>query len=63
MIAGIPMSTAAADLHTGRDALARGAWTEAREAFERSIAEQESPEALEGLGVAAWWLDLADAVS
>ena len=62
MIAGITMSTAAADLHTGRDALARGAWTEAREAFERSIAEQESPEALEGLGVAAWWLDLADVV-
>ncbi len=56
------MSTAAADLQIGRDALERGAWTEAREAFERSVAEQESPEALEGLGVAAWWLDLADVV-
>ncbi len=56
------MSTAAADLQTGREALERGAWTEAREAFERSVAEQESPEALEGLGVAAWWLDLADLV-
>src|SRR5580765_3835969 len=56
------MSTAAADLQIGRDALERGAWTEAREAFARSIAEQESPEALEGLGVAAWWLDLADVV-
>jgi LuxR family maltose regulon positive regulatory protein len=56
------MSTAVADLQTGRDALARGAWAEARDAFERSIAEQESPEALEGLGVAAWWLDLADVV-
>jgi DNA-binding NarL/FixJ family response regulator len=56
------MSTAAADLQIGRDALERGAWAEAREAFERSVAEQESPEALEGLGVAAWWLDLADVV-
>ena len=56
------MSTAVADLQTGRDALARGAWAEARDAFERSIAEQESPEALEGLGVAAWWLDLAEVV-
>ena len=56
------MSTAAAHLQTGRDALERGAWTDAREAFEHSIAEQESPEALEGLGVAAWWLDLADVV-
>jgi DNA-binding NarL/FixJ family response regulator len=56
------MSIAADDLQTGQDALARGAWTEAREAFERSIAEHESPEALEGLGVAAWWLDLADVV-
>ncbi len=56
------MSTAAADLQIGRDALERGAWTDAREAFERSVTEQESPEALEGLGVAAWWLDLADLV-
>jgi DNA-binding NarL/FixJ family response regulator len=62
MIGRIPMSIAAATLQTGREALARGAWTDAREAFERSIAEEESPEALEGLGVAAWWLDLADVV-
>ena len=56
------MSTAVAHLQTGRDALARGAWAEARDAFERSLAEQETPEALEGLGLAAWWLDLADVV-
>src|SRR4051812_46398886 len=62
MMPGTPMSTATADLQAGRDALARGAWTEAREAFDRSIAAQESPEALEGLGIAAWWLDLADVV-
>jgi len=56
------MSTAAADLQIGRDALERGAWADARDAFERSVAEEESPEALEGLGLAAWWLDLADMV-
>ena len=44
----------------GNAALARGAWTEARAAFETALAVRESPEALEGLGMAAWWLDLAD---
>jgi hypothetical protein len=47
---------------TGEAALARGAWTEAREAFEAALLERESPHALEGLGNAAWWLDLADLV-
>ena len=51
-----------ADCRRGDDALARGAWTEAREAFEKALARRESPEALEGLGTAAWWLDLADLV-
>ena len=46
----------------GDEALARGAWTEAREAFEAALRERETPEALEGLGLAAWWLDLADVV-
>ena len=46
----------------GDDALARGAWAEAREAFERTLARRELPEALEGLGNAAWWLDLSDLV-
>ena len=40
----------------GRRALARGAWPQAREAFEAALADQESPEAWEGLGWAAWWL-------
>jgi LuxR family maltose regulon positive regulatory protein len=40
----------------GRDALACGAWAEARAAFERALAEDETPEALEGLSWAAWWL-------
>jgi len=46
----------------GRDALARGAWTEARDAFDAALREAEIPEALEGLGLAGWWLDLADVV-
>jgi LuxR family maltose regulon positive regulatory protein len=46
----------------GDNALARGAWVEAREAFERTLARRELPEALEGLGNAAWWLDLSDLV-
>jgi ATP/maltotriose-dependent transcriptional regulator MalT len=50
-----------ASLQAGREALARGAWEEARAAFERSLAEAETPEALEGLGAAAWWLDDAKA--
>jgi len=44
------------------DALKRGAWTDARTAFESSLLEGETPEALEGLGVAAWWLDDANVV-
>src|SRR5580692_3120169 len=46
----------------GDDALERGAWAEARKAFEEAPGARELPEALEGLGSAAWWLDLADLV-
>ncbi len=46
----------------GQAALARGAWAEARDAFEGALREAETAEALEGLGVAAWWLDLCDLV-
>ena len=46
----------------GDNALVRGAWAEAREEFEKSLRTDELPEALEGLGSAAWWLDLADLV-
>ena len=41
----------------GKDALRRGAWTEARAHLETSIAAGETAEALEDLGLAAWWLD------
>src|SRR5262245_61828802 len=50
------------DLTAGRAALDAGAWTEAQRAFERLLAVEETPEALEGLGLAAWWLNLSDVV-
>lgn len=37
-------------------ALGRGAWAEARAAFEDAARADESPESLFGLGVALWWL-------
>jgi LuxR family transcriptional regulator, maltose regulon positive regulatory protein len=46
----------------GDEALLQGAWAEARVAFEAALQLRELPEALEGLGIAAWWLDLADLV-
>jgi DNA-binding CsgD family transcriptional regulator len=46
----------------GHDALARSAWEEARAAFERALRARQSPEAFEGLGLAAYWLDDAPAV-
>lgn len=49
-------------LRTGQDALERGAWQEARLAFEATLIQNESPEALEGLGLAAAWLDDASAM-
>ena len=49
-------------LEIGQAALGRGDWQAARAAFEASLKTEETPEALEGLGLAAWWLDLADAV-
>jgi hypothetical protein len=43
-------------LATGRAALARGDWEAAQLAFEQSLLTGEHPEALEGLGLAAWWV-------
>jgi ATP/maltotriose-dependent transcriptional regulator MalT len=37
--------------------LARGAWEAARSGFEAVLSTAELPEAFEGLGMAAWWLD------
>jgi len=47
-------------LDEGRDALQRGAWAEARHAFERALAEERTGEAFEGLGWALYWLDDLD---
>src|SRR5690242_3481700 len=44
-------------LAVGHAALRRGDWEAARAAFEASLRAGETPEALEGLGLAAWWLD------
>jgi DNA-binding CsgD family transcriptional regulator len=46
----------------GRAALDAGAWREAGEAFRRALGTEETAEALEGLGLAAWWLNDADTV-
>lgn len=51
-----------ADCLAGNDALARGAWGEARADFESALRTRETAEALEGLGIAAWWLDDAAVV-
>ena len=50
------------DCAEGDQYLSRGAWSDARGAFESSLRQHETPEALEGLGLAAWWLDDAEAV-
>lgn len=47
-------------LAAGLEALERGAWQEARTAFNASLEVAESPQALEHLGLAAWWLDDAE---
>ena len=52
----------ATGMEAGREALARGAWEEARAAFEAELAREESAEALEGLGLTYWWLDRGDRV-
>ena len=46
-----------AGLEAGHEALSRGAWEEARDAYRSDLAREESAEAFEGLGMAAWWLD------
>jgi ATP/maltotriose-dependent transcriptional regulator MalT len=49
-------------IDAGRAALARGDWIAAKYAFEDALDREETAEALEGLGLAAWWLDLAPLV-
>jgi DNA-binding CsgD family transcriptional regulator len=40
----------------GRAALEAGRWEEARAAFAAALAEEETAEALDGMGAALWWL-------
>jgi Amidohydrolase len=57
---GAPMATVddrGGSLAAGEAALERGAWEEARAAFDRALATGGGPEALEGLATAAWFLD------
>ncbi len=44
-------------LRAGNQALAQGEWRKGLDAFQRAVDTEESPEALEGLATAAWWLD------
>src|SRR6185295_866899 len=52
-----PESPAIDPIQVGTAAVQRGAWEEARSAFQQSVARKETPEALEQLGLVAWWLD------
>jgi ATP/maltotriose-dependent transcriptional regulator MalT len=43
-------------LDEGREALGQGRWKDAKAIFESSLEKGLSPEALDGLGLALWWL-------
>ncbi|MDQ3784717.1 MAG: LuxR C-terminal-related transcriptional regulator [Actinomycetota bacterium] len=43
-------------IEVGSAALRKGRWKDALAAFEASLAEKETPEALDGMGEALWWL-------
>ena len=49
-------------LDVGWAELEAGRWEAARAFFEEAVADEELPEALEGLSWAAWWLDDVEAV-
>lgn len=57
-MADVPRSRAAAA--AGWDALARGAWDEARARFETARDRGDDAETLEGMSWAAWWLEDVD---
>src|SRR3954469_10636060 len=57
------MTNEAPELKTAREAMRRGAWPDAVEAFRDVLAAQPGhAAALEQLGIALWWLDDQDAV-
>lgn len=49
-------------LLAGSQALAQGDWRKSHAIFQKAVAFEETPEALEGLATAAWWLDDAPVV-
>ncbi len=55
--------SAADVLQAGQVALMQGDWATARAAFEAALHQAETAEALEGLGLAAWWLEDATTAS
>jgi ATP/maltotriose-dependent transcriptional regulator MalT len=57
MAIGDTEQTSTDPVSAGREALARGAWEEARACFEVALEQGATPEILESLGVAAWWLN------
>ena len=50
------MRTARDPIAAGEEALAAGRWEEAKARFEAALAGRESGRALDGLGLAGWWL-------
>lgn len=52
----VPVTDAAERINAGASALAAGDWLAAREAFAAALEVEESPEALNGLSDALWWL-------
>ena len=46
----------------GTRALAEGAWERGRDAFRKAVDLDDDPAAIEGLGIASWWLDDAPVV-
>jgi len=44
----------------GHQAMERTDWTEAKNCFEQALKIKETPELLEFLGLASWWLDDAE---
>jgi tetratricopeptide (TPR) repeat protein len=62
IMANVPEATASGPLATGWSQLGEGEWAAASASFEAAVAREETPEALEGLSWAAWWLDDADTV-
>jgi len=56
MAGDIPFQSTAL-LQAGQEALDRGAWEQASACFQTALKQEETPEALEGLGLAAEWLD------